>query len=396
MAARCVRSQYPGPICTPRGLPCRKPWFSSQWFHLRSGPRGLRHADGRGGSISLSQSRGRSLMLCGDVVGRAGRDAVWRACRACVTSCARFVVVKWRERGARRSASPTKSAPSLCQRRRRDHHRQPCLDRREIMAYIAGDPRLLRPINYRRCSPAAASASTVWPTDAACWCERHGAVFMDAIDESLRRDRPASWASIGSATSPRSCWFPRRGHVGEEFDGPICDGRASAVIGTHSHVRPRTTAPAEGHAYMTDVGSARTRFRDRHAQGRRHWPSSPSCRGERLEGRRGRGDRSAPSSSRPTTPPASPAPWRRSAWAASSPPLPDLPAPRRRRNNCQGDCFVASLLAMTTPSLRRSGNLCRVAAMLTRSPRSFLFGWSCVTGEPINWRRPRRALARAS
>ena len=43
-------------------------------------------------------------------------------------------------------------------------------DRREIMAYIGGDPRLLRPINFpRRHAAATATASIASPTAARCW-----------------------------------------------------------------------------------------------------------------------------------------------------------------------------------------------------------------------------------
>jgi hypothetical protein len=41
----------PGPICTSRELSLTKPWFRYMAPTCVSGPRGFRHADGRGGSI---------------------------------------------------------------------------------------------------------------------------------------------------------------------------------------------------------------------------------------------------------------------------------------------------------------------------------------------------------
>jgi hypothetical protein len=124
------------------------------------------------------------------------------------------------------------------------------------MTYIAGDPRLLRPINYPASQPGrgfglyrAANGRTVLVANAMA------RLFMDAIDDPfaaidrlLNEHRLGDVAAIlvdfhGEATSEKMSM------------GHFCDGRASAVVGTHSHVPTADYRILEhGTAYMTDIG----------------------------------------------------------------------------------------------------------------------------------------------
>ncbi len=129
-------------------------------------------------------------------------------------------------------------------------------DRREILAYIAGDPRLLRPLNFPVGTPGngfgifdVADGRRIMVINAMA------RLFMDAIDDPfagvdrLLRDVPLGVVDAvvldfhGEATSEKMAM------------GHFCDGRVSAVVGTHSHVptADHQILP-QGTGYQTDLG----------------------------------------------------------------------------------------------------------------------------------------------
>ncbi len=197
------------------------------------------------------------LMLCGDVVGRPGREVIARELpRARRALALDFVAVNG-ENAAHGFGITDKICAELY------GHGVDAIttgnhvwDRRDIMAYLGGDPRRLRPLNYPRAAPGAgfgicrlADGRSVLVANAMA------RLFMDAIDDPfaaverlLGEHRLGDVDAIlldfhGEATSEKTSM------------GHFCDGRVSAVIGTHSHV---PTADyrilAKGTAYMTDVG----------------------------------------------------------------------------------------------------------------------------------------------
>jgi hypothetical protein len=94
------------------------------------------------------------VLLCGDVVGRAGRDAVVAEVPRLRRELALDFVVVNGENAAHGFGITDKICAEL-------YHcgvdvittGNHVWDRREIMTYIAGDPRLLRPINYPVTAP---------------------------------------------------------------------------------------------------------------------------------------------------------------------------------------------------------------------------------------------------
>lgn len=130
-------------------------------------------------------------------------------------------------------------------------------DQREIIAYIGSDPRLLRPINFPAGTPGR--GLTVMQTRAGqkvVVVNVMTRLFMDPLDDPF--------AALDKALAP----YPLGGSVqaivvdvhGEATSekmslGHFLDGRASLVVGTHSHI---PTADAHvlvgGTAYMTDAG----------------------------------------------------------------------------------------------------------------------------------------------
>lgn len=130
-------------------------------------------------------------------------------------------------------------------------------DRREIINYIGGDPKLLRPMNYPEGTPGTGTG--IFETaDGRKVMVIHpmGRLFMDplddpfaAVEDALRNHRLGQSVDAivvdmhGEATSEK------------QGMGHFLDGRVSAVVGTHTHA---PTADAHvlpgGTAFQTDIG----------------------------------------------------------------------------------------------------------------------------------------------
>jgi 2',3'-cyclic-nucleotide 2'-phosphodiesterase len=129
-------------------------------------------------------------------------------------------------------------------------------DRREIMAYIAGDPRLLRPVNFPQGTPgngfgvyALRDGRSVLVVNAMA------RLFMDALDDPFASvERVLGMHPLGQVSA---ILVDFHGEASSEKTsmGHFCDGRVSAVLGTHCHVPTADHRVfAGGTAYMTDVG----------------------------------------------------------------------------------------------------------------------------------------------
>ena len=130
-------------------------------------------------------------------------------------------------------------------------------DQREIIDYIATEPRLLRPANYPEGTPGqGAGLYHTADNRRVAVIQVMGRLFMPPSDEPFRcledflsgtqlgRDADAVVIDIhGEATSEKTAL------------GCIADGRASLAVGSHSHIPTADTRvlPA-GTAYQTDAG----------------------------------------------------------------------------------------------------------------------------------------------
>ncbi len=128
-------------------------------------------------------------------------------------------------------------------------------DKKEAMAYIASEPRLLRPLNYPSGAPGRGSAIIEIPTGLRLGViNAMGRVHMPLVDdpfaliplalERLARDTPLVIVDFhAEATSEKLAM------------GWHLAGRATAVIGTHTHVQTADEQLLAGAtAYITDVG----------------------------------------------------------------------------------------------------------------------------------------------
>jgi 2',3'-cyclic-nucleotide 2'-phosphodiesterase len=130
-------------------------------------------------------------------------------------------------------------------------------DQKEALVFIERAPRLLRPVNFPAGTPGRGVALIEARNGARVLVVNvMGRIFMDPLDDpfaaierelaacTLRRDADAIVVDIHCEASSE-----------KQSMGHFCDGRASLVVGTHTHV---PTADQQilprGTAFMTDVG----------------------------------------------------------------------------------------------------------------------------------------------
>jgi 2',3'-cyclic-nucleotide 2'-phosphodiesterase len=128
-------------------------------------------------------------------------------------------------------------------------------DKREVIAYIENEPRLLRPANYAPDTPGRGLwlGSTESGTPVAV-INLQGRVFMSPSDCPFR----AADRLIGEVSSrARVILVDHHAEATSEKQalGRYLDGRVSAVVGTHTHVQTADEQVLKsGTAYITDLG----------------------------------------------------------------------------------------------------------------------------------------------
>jgi 2',3'-cyclic-nucleotide 2'-phosphodiesterase len=197
------------------------------------------------------------ILLCGDVVGRSGRAVITEHMPRLRRDLALDFVIVNGENAAHGFGITDKICEELYAAG------VDCIttgnhiwDKREIIAYIDGDPRLLRPLNFPPGTPGHGHGIFGLPDGRKLIVVNAMArLFMDAIDDPFYGvDRLLQAHPLGAGTA---ILLDFHGEATSEkmSMGHFCDGRVSAVIGTHSHV---PTADAQilpkGTAYQTDAG----------------------------------------------------------------------------------------------------------------------------------------------
>lgn len=199
------------------------------------------------------------LMFLGDVVGRSGRAAITeRLADLRKRVSADFVVVNAENATSGIGISPDHAKTLLDAGADvltlGDH----AFDQRDMLAGIEREPRILRPLNYSKAAPGVgARVFTTEKGRKVLVAQVLGQVFMKrpyddpfSAVETVLKQHPLGGMIHASlidvhceATSEKMAM------------GHYCDGRASVVVGTHTHV---PTADAMilpgGTAYMSDAG----------------------------------------------------------------------------------------------------------------------------------------------
>ncbi|MCK0208116.1 TIGR00282 family metallophosphoesterase [Starkeya koreensis] len=130
-------------------------------------------------------------------------------------------------------------------------------DQREALVFIERAPRLVRPANYPPGTPGRGAALVEARGGAQVLVvNMMGRIFMDPLDDPFAAiDRELDAAPLGQVADAAIVDFHAETTSEKQAFGHWCDGRASLVVGTHTHVptADHRILPG-GTAYMTDVG----------------------------------------------------------------------------------------------------------------------------------------------
>jgi metallophosphoesterase (TIGR00282 family) len=196
-----------------------------------------------------------NLLFIGDIVGRPGRDLVRIGLDALVASRAvDFVIVNGENsaggNGITREIGDSLFAQGVDVITSGNH----IWDKREAFDYIAVEPRLLRPGNYPDAPGRGSYVARSRSGRSVGVLNLMGRVHMANLDDPFRlADREV--AALRERTPVVFVDFHAEATSEKIAMGWFLDGRATAVVGTHTHVQ---TADARvlpgGTAYLTDVG----------------------------------------------------------------------------------------------------------------------------------------------
>ncbi|HEY5106559.1 MAG TPA: TIGR00282 family metallophosphoesterase [Caulobacteraceae bacterium] len=133
-------------------------------------------------------------------------------------------------------------------------------DQREALTYIVRETRLIRPLNYPPLSNAPGRGAQLFETERGrrvLVVNLLGRVNMDALDDPFAAiDRELGACLLGEAADAIVVDMHAEATSEKMAMGHFCDGRASLVVGTHTHV---PTADCQilsgGTAYQTDAGA---------------------------------------------------------------------------------------------------------------------------------------------
>lgn len=199
------------------------------------------------------------LLFLGDVVGRAGRAAVteWLP-RLRADWALDFVVVNGENASSGAGLTPEHAKVLLAAGADcltlGDH----AFDQKDMLQFIETEPRIIRPLNFAKQAPGkGARVFTGRDGRKVLVLQALGQVFMKrpfddpfSAVETVLKTYP-----LGGVASATILDFHAEATSEKMAMGHWCDGRASLVVGTHTHV---PTADAQiltaGTAYLTDAG----------------------------------------------------------------------------------------------------------------------------------------------
>jgi 2',3'-cyclic-nucleotide 2'-phosphodiesterase len=199
------------------------------------------------------------ILFLGDVMGRAGRAAIAERLPSLREAWGLDFVVVNGENASQGAGLTGEHARILLQAGADcvtlgDH----AFDQRDMLQFIESEPRIIRPLNFSKVAPGrgvkifeATQGRKVLVTQAL------GQVFMkrpfddpfSAVETVLKTHR------IGGAVQAAIVEIHAEASSEKMAMGHWCDGQASLVVGTHTHV-PTGDAQIlpQGTAYLTDAG----------------------------------------------------------------------------------------------------------------------------------------------
>ncbi|MBT9288806.1 TIGR00282 family metallophosphoesterase [Prosthecodimorpha staleyi] len=198
------------------------------------------------------------LMFLGDIVGRSGRQAVIQRLPGLVERYRLdFVVIN-----GENSAGGFGITEEICQDVLDAGADVVTLgnhswDQREALVFIERQPRLLRPVNYPAGTPGRGANLFVARNGARVLVMNvMGRIYMDALDDPFAAvARQLDACPLGEQCDAVVIDMHAEATSEKQALGHFVDGRASLVVGTHTHVptADHMILPG-GTAYMSDAG----------------------------------------------------------------------------------------------------------------------------------------------
>ena len=130
-------------------------------------------------------------------------------------------------------------------------------DQREALVFIERAPRLIRPVNYPKGTPGRGAALVETKNGKhALVVNAMGRIFMDAMDDPFAAvDSEISACALGKDADAVIVDMHCEASSEKQAMGYFCDGRASLVVGTHTHVPTADHRIMPGRsAFVSDVG----------------------------------------------------------------------------------------------------------------------------------------------
>ena len=198
------------------------------------------------------------LLFCGDIVGRPGRAAVADHLADLRKRLALDFVVANGENAAGGFGITGKICQELFEAGvdaiTGGNH---IWDQREILSYIDGEPRLLRPQNYPASTPGRGSGLFTAPKGRKVLVVSvMGRLFMDALDDPFACvERELAKHRLGVGAQAIILDVHAEATSEKMAMGHAVDGRVSLCVGTHTHVPTADTMILPGGtAYQSDAG----------------------------------------------------------------------------------------------------------------------------------------------
>jgi 2',3'-cyclic-nucleotide 2'-phosphodiesterase len=198
------------------------------------------------------------ILFVGDIVGRSGRTIIYERLPKLVRDWKLDLVVANGENAAggfgitesiyRELLDADVDAVTL------GNH---AWDQKEALVFIERAPRLVRPINYPAGTPGRGAAIIEAKNGARVLVvNAMGRIFMEPLDDPfVAIDHELTACPLRSGADAIIVDFHGEATSEKQSMAYFCDGRASLVVGTHTHVPTADLRIlAGGTAYMSDVG----------------------------------------------------------------------------------------------------------------------------------------------
>jgi metallophosphoesterase (TIGR00282 family) len=200
------------------------------------------------------------ILFLGDVVGRSGRDALTAGLPALRQRLdADLVVVNGENASHGFGLAPDMARAFLAAGADVITLGNHTWDRKEIIPFLEGEPRVIRPLNYPPGTPGRGAAVVdVRGGRKALVVNVMGRLFMEALDDPFRAvQAELQKHRLGAGGTIQAAVIDVHAEASSEkyAMGHSFDGLASLVVGTHTHVpsADHQILPG-GTAYQTDAG----------------------------------------------------------------------------------------------------------------------------------------------